>query len=278
MKIRHNKKRNTAFIYESLVKEATAAIIKNDKKTQTKVVNILKKHFGEGTILHQHLECYRSLYESTSLDQNTAEKILREAKIGSRLLDTQGLFVSQSDLIKDVNEEFSNDFYNTFVPNYKTLASIAQVFSTKLSPKNSVILETQILTHMTRPTLEERGTEQSIDPLIVQTFVKKFNDKYEVGLLEEQKALLNYYISSFSDNSLTLKVFLNDEIPRLKKGLQEALLADEIKQDKDMTHKTHQIIEKLESFYQVNLNEKVLLTILKTQKLVKEFANDGDHG
>ena len=174
--------------------------------------------------------------------------------------------------------EFSNDFYNTFVPNYKTLASIAQVFSTKLSPKNSVILETQILNHMTRPTLEERGAEQSIDPLIVQTFVKKFNDKYEAGLLEEQKALLNYYISSFSDNSLTLKAFLNEEIPRLKKGLQEALLVDEIKQDEDMTHKTHQIIEKLESFYQVNLNEKVLLTILKTQKLVKEFANDGDHG
>mgnify|MGYP003681682129 FL=1 len=120
MKIRHNKKRNTAFIYESLIKEATAAIIKNDQKTKQKVVTILKKHFSEGSVLRRHLECYRSLYESNNLDTNTAERILVEAKMASRLLDTQGLFVSQSDLIKDVNEEFPNQFFNTFVPNYKT--------------------------------------------------------------------------------------------------------------------------------------------------------------
>ena len=63
MKTRHNKKRNTAFIYESLIKEATAAIIKNDHDTKKKVVTILKKHFSEGSILKSHLDCYRSLYE-----------------------------------------------------------------------------------------------------------------------------------------------------------------------------------------------------------------------
>ena len=192
MKIRHNKKRNTAFIYESLIKEATAAIIKNDKKTQNKVLSILRKHFAEGSVLHQHLGCYRSLYESDSLDQNTAEKILREAKLASRLLDVHGLFVSQSDLIKDVNEDFSNDFYNTFVPNYKTLASIAQVFSHKTSPKNSVILENQILTHMTRKNQLNSTDSGKVDSVLMSTFVEKFNKKYDSGLLEEQKTLLNY--------------------------------------------------------------------------------------
>lgn len=275
MKIRHNKKRNTAFIYESLVKEATAAIIKNDEKTKQKVVSILKKHFSEGSVLKRHLECYRSLYESKNLDTNTAERILVEAKMASRLLDTQGLFVKQSDLIKDVNEEFDNQFFNTFVPNYKTLASISQVFSQKLSPKNSIILEGQIINHMTEKIISTEQVE--VNPLVVSAFVEKFNKKYDGGLLEEQKQLLNYYISSFADNSLTLKTFLNNEVARLKECMENSLQLEHIKSDPNMVDKTNQVIEKLNSFYSTELNEKLLLTILKTQQLAKEVTTDGDH-
>ena len=36
MKIKHNKKRNTAFVYEILIKEATVAILKKDTKRRNK--------------------------------------------------------------------------------------------------------------------------------------------------------------------------------------------------------------------------------------------------
>ena len=45
MKIKHNKKRNTAFVYEALVREITVAVIKNDSETKEKAVAIIKKHF-----------------------------------------------------------------------------------------------------------------------------------------------------------------------------------------------------------------------------------------
>ena len=45
MKIRHNKKRNTAFVYEALVREATAAILKEDAERKDKTISIIKKHF-----------------------------------------------------------------------------------------------------------------------------------------------------------------------------------------------------------------------------------------
>ena len=275
MKVRHNKKRNTAFVYEALVREATVAVLKNQKEKKDKAVSILRKHFRGDSVLKKDLECYRSLYESNNLDTNTAERILVEAKMASRLLDTQGLFVSQSDLIKDVNEEFPNQFFNTFVPNYKTLASIAQVFSQKLSPKNSVILEGQILGHMTEKT--ELSQEQEASPLILNTFVEKFNKKYDGGLLEEQKQLLNFYISSFADNSLTLKTFLNDEVSRLKECMRASLGLEEIKNDPAMLKKANQVLEKLDSFYSTELNESLLLTILKTQQLAKEITTDGDN-
>ena len=78
MKIRHNKKRNTAFVYEALVKEVTVAIIKNDKERKSKVINILKKHFKDGSALAKQLECYRSLYETRSISERASEKIIQE--------------------------------------------------------------------------------------------------------------------------------------------------------------------------------------------------------
>ena len=64
MKNRHNKKRNTAFVFESLVREATVSIIKGDLARKNKVVHIIKSHFGPNTELNHHLECYKSLYEN----------------------------------------------------------------------------------------------------------------------------------------------------------------------------------------------------------------------
>ena len=277
MKIRHNKKRNTAFVYESLIKEATVAIIKKDEKRKQKVISILKTHFFEDSVLKRHLDCYRSLYESHSLDRTTAEKILKEAKLASRLLDTEGLFVKQSELIKDINQEFTTEFYNTFVPNYKTLASITSIFSNKISPKNAVILENQIIDEMIIEVGPALGENQEVDDLILSSFVVKFNEKYDGELLDEQKTLLNYYISSFLDNSLSLKTFLYEEIARLKDNMQKSLLTEEISEDLEMTNKTNKIIEKLNTFYNTNVDENVLLTVLKTQKLVREIFKDGDN-
>ena len=274
MKIKHNKKRNTAFIYESLIKEATACVLKNDTDRQQKIVSIIKKHFGGDSILRRHLDCYRSLYETNGIDNNTAQKILTEAKIATRLLDTQGLFVSQTDLINDVNKELEPAVYNTYVPNYKTLATIDQIFSNKLSPKNSIILENQILETMTSTQAPPSKIDE-IDTVVLDSFVKKFNSKYDEELLNEQKTLLNYYIASFSDNSLSLKTFLNEELSRLKECLVESLSTNEIESDDEMVDKTKSIIEKLESFYKKEVDENVLLTVLKTQKLVKEIFENG---
>ena len=38
MKIKHNKKRNTAFVFEALVKEATAAVLKGDHEQNKRLL------------------------------------------------------------------------------------------------------------------------------------------------------------------------------------------------------------------------------------------------
>ncbi len=270
MKIKHNKKRNTAFVYEALVKEATVAILKNDSERRDKAIKIIKKHFKPGSVLRKDLDCYRSLYENQDLDKVIAEKILRETKIQKRFIDPSGLFKQQTKLIHDVNKEASPSVFGNFVPNYKSLATIMQIFSDKISPKNQVILENEIIQKMLIKS-ENIDTKEQIDGLIYKTFASKFNEKYDNELLKEQKELLTYYISSFVDNALELKIFLNNEIPRLKEQLEKAKKLDEIKEDAEMFNKTQSVIERLNSFVKEDVNENVLLTIMKTQELIKEI-------
>tara|TARA_Y100000034_G_scaffold88734_1_gene106524 strand:- start:1002 stop:1835 length:834 start_codon:yes stop_codon:yes gene_type:complete len=276
MKIKHNKKRNTAFVYEALVKEATVAILKNDSERKDKAIKIIKKHFKPGSVLKKDLDCYRSLYENQNLDRLTAEKILKEAKLQKRFIDPEGLFKQQTKLIHDVNKDVTPSVFGNFVPNYKSLATIMQIFSDKISPKNQIILENEIIQRMLTKS-EAAENKERIDGLVYKTFAIKFNEKYDNKLLKEQKELLTYYISSFTDNALELKIFLNDEIPRLKEQLEKAKKLDEIKEDEEMFNKTQKVIERLDSFVKEDVNENVLLAIMKTQKLVKEIYPNADN-
>jgi general stress protein CsbA len=50
-KIKHNKKRNTAFLYEALVRQLTKASIKKDDGQKNIIISILKESFQAGTLL-----------------------------------------------------------------------------------------------------------------------------------------------------------------------------------------------------------------------------------
>jgi hypothetical protein len=273
MKNKHNKKRNTALVYEALVKEMTAAILRGDQNTKDKITNIVKKHFSFDTILKKDLECYQSIIESYGSEEDLCKKVINEVKLQKRLIDPSGLFKAQSDLIKDINLEVDSNIFNNFVPNYKSLATIDQMFSLKTSPRERIMLESKLISFMTEAVDIQQA--DNVDSLIVAKFVEKFNNKYDNELLDEQKELLNQYILSFTDNSLGLKTFLNSEIGRLKEELNNSFDTKEISEDENMTSKTRQVVEKLTAFSKLDINEEILLTVLKTQELVKEIYSDG---
>tara|TARA_R100001015_G_C4630262_1_gene191766 strand:+ start:2050 stop:2880 length:831 start_codon:yes stop_codon:yes gene_type:complete len=274
MKTKYNKKRNTAFVYEALIREGTSAILQGDHERKNTVVKLIKKHFASDSILYKDLQCYQSLYETNNLEKETCEKIIKEAKLASRLLDTQGLFVSQTDLINDVNKELEPSVFNNFVPNYKSLANIYKMFSHSTDPKSAVILEGLVLENMCEPVQKE--PEPAVDSIVVESFVEKFNAKYGQTLLSEQKTLLNLYISSFVDNSLELKMFLNEEITRLKKELNESKSKEEICSDEQMVEKTNLVLEKLNTLKDNFADHEMLFTILKVQQLVGEINKDAN--
>lgn len=272
MKSKHNKKRNTAFVFEALAREATTAIIKGDTERKQKVVSIVRKHFSGDSLLKKDLECYRSLYENQNLDQDTCKKILETVTSMKRLIDPDGLFKQQTEVIKDINKDLGSATFNNFVPNYKTLATIAKMFNTD-SPKQRVMLESKVIEGMKNST--HTNNLEPIDSLTFSTFAKKFNKKYESSLLSEQKALLNYYISSFAQDDLETKIFINNEISRLKESLDAALTMKEISEDKEMVRKTKLVKERIQSLSEKQkLDESCLLLLMRTQELVREVERD----
>ena len=76
VKKRHNKKRNTAFLYEILVRELTKAIVENDSRRKKSVLRLIKEFYYEGSALHKELDLYHALLDQSGVEEKMAEKIL----------------------------------------------------------------------------------------------------------------------------------------------------------------------------------------------------------
>ena len=269
---KHNKKRNTAFLFEALVKELTKASIANNGKKRKAISSILKKHFNKHGLLYKELDLYRSVNEARELDRITAERILSEAKASHVLIPQEDLFSAQSRLVDDINKEVGESTYTNFVPNYKNLATLFQVFGDNINLKDRVLLENQVIRNMLNAD-EKTIQMQHINNLTYKSFTKRFNEAYSDDLHKEQKELLSKYILSFVDNGLELKLFLNEEIGRLKEEIEDSKSIEEIQSDNDMIETTNRVLEMLESFSKEQVDENQVRKILKIQNLVREVKS-----
>jgi uncharacterized protein YicC (UPF0701 family) len=205
------------------------------------------------------------------LDYHLAEKLLFEAKRSYSKIDKEKLFKEQSELIKKINKLLSKEAYSIFVPSYKNLASIQQIFNEKASLKSRMILEEKVVRGLASSNPRAENTLSSIDNIVYKTFVKNFNKEYSSHLLEEQKRLLNKYISSFSDNGLEFKLHLNEEVGRLKEEVGQLLKKDDVVLQEDISNKIKEVLIILNEFKDQDITQEMVERILKIQSLVKEI-------
>jgi hypothetical protein len=271
-KFKHNKKRNTAFIYEILVRELTRAIMKNDQQLQEEISTLIKKSFSKNTNLYKELKLYRAITETKSVGVLTAEKIVNEAKSQHDKIDKKELLEEQNKLTRIIKKKFSDKIYNNFVPNYKELASISQIFNNNLNIKSKVLLENELVGGMILK--EEKKEMVPIDNLVFKSFVKRFNDQYGDTLMKEQKDLLTNYILSFQNNGLELNYFLNEEVTRLKQVISESKAHEEIKGDQNILENVEKVDSILSSYTQRKPDLEMIKEVLKIQELAKELQEN----
>lgn len=269
--MKHNKKRNTAFIYEVLTRELTKAIVDKNALRKNQVVELVKEYFSAGTILAQELQLYQVLNETVNIQPKIAERLLVETKNAYNRLDETAVFDAQSRLISAINKGMGKDMWGSFVPNFKSLASISAIFNSKTSVKKKVLFEQSVIDRMSeQAALKQDSTLKPIDSLTYNSFIKKFNDKYG-NLVQEQKDLLNRYITSFADDGFELRLYLNEELQRLKGALGTATGSE---LPPLVSQKVTEVIEYLEGFRKREFSEGDLNKVLKTQELVQELASN----
>lgn len=271
MKFKHNKKRNTAFIYEGLIKELskTALYESENEIRKNQVMSILKEFFSKGKVLKKELEIYKSFDDLSGLDKNTVEKLITEAKNQRIKLDKKEVFNTQTSLINKINKTIGPQFWNNFLTEFKKVATVNQVIFRNSPPKKQVLLEQKLVESLMR-VKEEKKPFPNINNLAIKTFVEKFNNEYSETLQENQKTLLNKYITSYQDDGIDLKVYLYEEIGRLKQNLSEYVNSNN-SQD---TNKIQKIVERIDTYNERQLNKDLISEVMKIQALEQEINNN----
>jgi len=268
-KFKHNKKRNSAFLYEILVQELTKSIIEDDVELKKKITQLVKESFAPGSMMYRELKLFKTISQTRGAGVLTAEKIMNEVKIRHKDIDKKQLVSEQNKLTRKIRKILSDDVFSNFVPSYKDLASIGQIFNQRISVKSKILLENEVVKNMTLLTEDQEMVP--MDNIIYKSFAKRFNNEYGGKLLPEQKVLLNKFVTSFYNNGLELSAYLNDEIGRLKEDLSDALKKDILLSDSEMTENAKNVVDLLESYKSQPPCQKMVVEVIKIQELVKEI-------
>ena len=265
MKIRHNKKRNTYFLFEALNLELTKAVVHKKEKKRKVILETLKTFFMGGQPLRQEYDLYKTIVKPhDDISPRQAQKVFNVAVDQYKNIDKKKIFDLQTKLINRINKEISPSTFDNFVPSYTSMATAYQIFNGNLKPKQKVIFEEKILGLMTEDNkVQLSEVKVPKDKLVYKLHTKKFNEKFGSGLLIEQKTLLTKYINSFVDNGLDFKVFLNEELLRIKDVLVEKSKEDQ---------RLNEVVETINGFKGQWITNNLLEKIMKLQDLAAELS------
>ena len=203
--------------------------------------------------------------EPQRIQESMSIRYMQEVKGDWEALDRKEIFNEQTNLIKEFNQNLPEAFGN-FIPNYKSIATVGQYFNSNgLKAKTRLLIEEKVKTLViSHPQSIKEDKMKTLDSLTYNTFVSKFNDTYKESLLKEQRDLLTNFITSFSDNGLGLKMFMNEELGRLKEQ------CDQLSESK-WGDKIQLVKERLEAFKNKPLTEEVVKDVFHIQQLLSEI-------
>ena len=225
MKSKHSKYKNTGVLFELLTRQLTSETISGDS---TKSLNFLKNHFNSKTELLKEYKIYHTLVTQKYKKESQATMLIEELIKAHENLNKSQLRREKYNLIKEIKDTYNvNNFFKAKINNYKVMASIYNLLENKeASPTSIVKSKTTLLENIiekpvkktTNSVLENfNKQDKSTKLLAYKVILEKFNDKYK-DLADNQKILLKEYVNSVT-NSPSLKLYINEEIKKVKKEL-----------------------------------------------------------
>ena len=282
-KLKHNKIKNTAILFELLTRQITADVLAGKK---TASVDIVKEFFNEKTELGKELQLYRLLSEKHFKTETKANELVNVVVKSRQRLSNSKLRNEKYNLISKINENYNaSDFFNGRIRNYKLLASIYNLFQSETLNENFNAEEVinskfTILEHIVNKKIsgsslknqvikEYNKTDKDLRLLTYKILVDKFNKKYK-NLDESQKDLLKKYINNIS-NTNYMKDFVINEVKKVKNTLNQH---SDLVSDKVTKIKLVEAINQLKNLTKGKVvTEKQVLKLMRYYELVKEIEN-----
>ncbi len=227
----HNKKRNVGIIYELLLRNISGALIRNDRKSAQKALDIIENRFAKSTEIYKEFRLFNALAKSTVSDTSVAAAILTEAKQAARRCDANILNSEKSLLIKDINYNLGDDkFYHRRIPEYKTYATIQTLLNewrlkdlsnlSKTIQFESKVAEWLLNKDKNDAILGESDIKNTdVDSLVVKIMSEKLSKKYSGQLGDLQKHVLNEYVFSLTEDK-------DDRIRDVLCNIKDSTIAD----------------------------------------------------
>ena len=223
----HNKKRNVGIIYELLLRNISECLIRDDKSSAQKALNIIEKRFNKTSELYKEFRLFNALVKSTVSSSSVAAAILTEAKQAARRCDESRLNKEKSLLIRDINHTLKDPkFYHRRIPEYTAYATIQTLLNdwrqgdraslTRMIQYESKVAE-RLLESKVVPDLNDVNPD--VNTLVVNIMTEKINNRYKGKLNSEQRDIMRDYIFSIDNNK-------DDEIRQRLTEAKDDILSD----------------------------------------------------
>lgn len=277
MKLKHSKFKNTGILFELLIRQVTADTLSTDK--ESKALGIIKKYFGNQSILFKELDLYQTLIKEHITKEERANSLINACLKSHKVLNKSKLQKQKWSLIKEIKENYNLDnFFQAKIENYKPLAAIYKLFEFSVadSPIESVNNRYTLIEHLSRTTstIPEDSEidafikqDKDVQSLTTKIIIDKFNETYK-DLSLGQRNILKEFINSASDN-VKLKSFVIDEASKLKSIISKYTNNVD---DLVVKIKLHEVVNLLDTLSnKKQIKESHLISLLQYHELLKEL-------
>ena len=281
-KLKHHKLKNTGILFELLSRQITADLL--SENTNPFSVKLLKKYFNKGTQLGKELRLYNILMKESCSSEVKSNYLLDSVLKTRETLSNKSLRRAKYNLIKEIKENYPlTDFFKSKIKNYKTYASIYQLFENiNTDPKDVMDVRYSIIEHLQSDNksvskkvknskLVEQYKKQNEDVRLLsyRILVDNFNSKYK-NLNSPQKKLLREFINNIS-NTNKIKEYFDSEVVKLTKQLKAYSQKIDDKVTKIKVNESIKLMN--EKFSSKTIGDDHVLSLMRYYELAKELKS-----
>ena len=270
-KQKHSKYKNTAILFELLVRQVTADTLSD--KTDSVAIDIIKEHFNKGSELRKELNLYQQLLKHKFNSEKKATALVEAVIQEHKKLNKRTIASSLYTLISEIRKHYPLEvFFKTQLNEYKVYASAYKSFYThRFTPSELVQSKFTLIEHISQMPVAEVKKEKQLQEdaglrnLTYKLLVEKFNTKYD-DLGENQKRLLNLYITH-TTNTPELQENIDRELTTIINRIAKVKTSDSVRKIK-----LNEIASQLKQRLGKKPNDSTFTAMLSSYELIKEIA------